>query len=475
MGEEIDRTEFTAAERRRFEGALAEEVALFARTARTGGLARAGFVVGFEVEAWLVDHGLVPAPINAKLLAALNDPMVVPELSRFNVELNGTPRRLEAGALSVIAEELDATWRKCLHVSHAMDATLVLIGILPTIRQSDLTIENVSTPRRYAALNEMILEERGGRPIVLDIDSEEALHVEHRDVMLEAATTSFQVHLQVPAEAMVRVYNASLVASGPLLAAGTNSPFLFGHTLWHETRVPLFEQATATHRRGTPREDRRVTFGSGFLRESVAEYFEDVVARFPVLLPLERDPDPAQFSHLRLHNGTVWNWNRPLIGFDDDGTPHVRVEQRVLPAGPSLPDMVANAAFWIGLVSTLSTLERPPEADVPFMSAREGFEDAARRGLDAQVVWLDGRRHPVRDLLLEEAIPAARLGLRLHGLSEAEVEYWIGIVEQRVRSRVTGSEWQRTWIQKHGRDFQRMLAAYLENQRSGAPVHEWPA
>jgi len=475
MGEEVDRVEFTSAEFARFAERLREEVALFGRTARGGGLSRAGFVVGFELEAWLVDHGLVPAPINERYLAALADPLVVPELSRFNVELNGTPCALGGEAFSALAAELERTWRNCLEVSHAMDAALVMIGILPTIRQRDLTLANVSPLRRYAALNAQILRLREGRAIELDIDGEEPLRIQHHDVMLEAATTSFQVHLQVPADAMVRFYNASLIASAPLLASGTNSPFLFGHALWDETRIPLFEQATATHTRGAPREDRRVSFGTGWLRESVAEHFEDVVRRFPVLLPLEREADPARFSHLRLHNGTIWSWNRPLIGFDADGTPHVRIEQRVLPAGPSVLDMIANAAFWVGLVSALATLARPPEADLSFAQVRDSFEDAARRGLEAEVAWLDGRKRPVRALVLDELLPMARQGLRMQGVSAGESQRWLEIVEQRVRSGVTGSAWQRAWIRRHGRDFQRMLADYLEHQRSRAPVHEWPA
>ncbi len=475
MGQEVDRIRFTEQEFVRFgERARAESV-LFGRMARGGKLSGKGFMIGFELEAWLVDHGLAPAPINEAYLAALADPLVVPELSRFNVELNGTPLALRADAFSALEHELTRTWRHCLDVSHEMDAALVLIGILPTIRQSDLVLKNVSALRRYAALNEQILRLREGRPIRLAIDGDEPLRIAHADVMLEAATTSFQVHLQVPADAALRFYNASLVASAPVLAAGTNSPFLFGHRLWHETRVPLFEQAVATESGACSAEDRRVTFGSGYLRENVAEHFEDVVRRFPVLLPLPSDDDPSRFSHLRLHNGTVWHWNRPLIGFDDDGATHVRIEHRVLPAGPSLLDMVANAAFYVGLASALATLSRPVEADVPFDAARESFYAAARNGLDAQIAWLDGRIHPVRTLLLDELLPMARQGLRWHGIDTDEIERWLGILEQRVRTRRTGSAWQRAFVERHGRDFQPMLADYLEHQRSGAPVHEWPS
>jgi hypothetical protein len=474
VGQEIDRIRFAEPDFERFRTRAREEAELFGRIARDGGLSNRGFVIGFELEAWLVDHGMVAAPINEAYLAALADPLVVPELSRFNVELNGTPLPLRDGAFSALADELSTTWRHCLDVSHDMDAALVLIGILPTIRRSDLVLGNVSAQRRYLALNEQVLRLRGGRPLQLDIDGEEPLQLSHEDVMLEAASTSLQVHLQVPADAALRFFNASLVASAPVLAAGTNSPFLFGHRLWEETRIPLFEQAVATQTRATAPEDRRVSFGSGYLRESIAEHFEDVIRRFPVMLPMLEDDAPSRFSHLRLHNGTVWHWNRPLIGFDPDGAINVRIEHRVLPAGPSLLDTVANAAFYVGLVSALATLSRPVEADIPFAAARAGFYEVARNGLDARVTWLDGRQHPVAALLEDELLPMARQGLRWQGVDSAEVERWLGIVEQRVRGRSTGSAWQRDWTQRNGREFPRMLADYLEHQRSGAPVHEWP-
>lgn len=475
MGQEVDRTRFTDEDFARFDARAAQELALLHRVADAGGLSRAGFVIGFELEAWLVDHGLVPAPVNEAYLAALGDPLVVPELSRFNVELNGTPRALGGNAFSALAGELERTWRRCLDVSHRMDAALVMIGILPTIRRADLTLANVSALRRYAALHQQILRLRGGRPVRLDIDGDEPLRIANADVMYEAATTSFQVHLQVPADLAVRFYNASLLASAPILAACTNSPFLFGHRLWHETRVPLFEQAVASDACAPPPERRRVTFGTGWLRESIVEHFDDALTHFPVLLPYESDDPPERFAHLRFHNGTLWPWNRPLIGFDPDGTPHVRIEHRVLPAGPSLLDMVANAALYVGLASGLGTLSRPPERDLPFEAARASFLAAARHGLEAEITWLDGRPRPVRALLIDEVIPIARQGLAEQGVDAAEIDRWLDVVEQRVRTGRTGSVWQRRWIERRGPDFQRMLADYLEHQRSGAPVHEWPA
>jgi hypothetical protein len=473
VGQEISRTRFTAGDFKRFEARLADETRRFGGLVRGGRLSSRAFMVGFELEAWLIDHNYFPAPINTEYLAALGNPLVVPELSRFNVELNGTPQPLRGRGLSLLEAELRATWRHCLEVSHAMDSALMMIGILPTIRESDLTLANISAMNRYAALNEQILRRRGGRPIVIDIAGVEHLRTEHADVMLEAATTSFQIHLQVPASHATHFYNASLIAAAPVLAAGVNSPFLFDHLLWPETRVPLFEQAVAMLPEDADPADRRVSFGGGYLRDGIDGYFADNRRRFPVLLPIESDAPATTFPHLRLHNGTIWRWVRPLIGFDPDGTPHVRIEQRVLPAGPGILDMLANAAFCLGLTGFLAGRHPPPEAALPFTAARDNFYAAARHGLGASLRWLDTPAVPVRTLLLDELLPMARNGLKDFSIDPEDIDRYLDVIEARVRSGQTGAAWQRAYVEAHGRDFLRLSAAYLEHQRSDAPVHEW--
>jgi hypothetical protein len=474
VGQEIGRSHFEPADFARFEQRLADETRLFAQLERGHRLSQRCCTIGFEVEAWLVQRDYLPAPINTEYLAALDDPFVVPELSRFNVELNGTPQPLRGAAFSRLETELTHTWRHCLDMSQRMDSALVLIGILPTIRESDLTMANVSPLKRYEALNEQILRLRGGRPLTVDIRGAEHLHTTHTDVMLEAATTSFQLHVQVPAERAARLYNAALVASAPVLAACANSPFLFDRCLWAETRVPLFEQSVAVHEPGADPALRRVSFGCGYLDGGLAELFEENRARFPVLLPMVSDGPIDRLAHLRLHNGTIWRWNRPLIGFDHDGMPHLRIEHRALPAGPSIVDMVANAALFTGVAGALHTREPPPERGLRFEQARANFYAAARDGLDATIAWTDAPAVDIRAVLLEQLLPLAQEGLCMFGVDGGDIVRYLGVIEQRVRRRRTGAAWQCAYVEKHGRDSRRLTAAYLENQRSGAPVHEWP-
>lgn len=475
MGQEIDRTHFSETDSRQFASRLAEETAALQSFAEAGGFSDARYVAGFELEAWLLDHAGRPNPINETYLRALNDPLVVPELSRFNVELNAPPVEMGAGVLAAMEESLLTTWDKCQQVAHGMDTVLAMIGILPTIRDEDLCLANMSAMNRFDVLNAQVLQQRGGVPIRIDIEGADQLQLSRRDVMLEAATTSFQLHLQVPFEQAGRYYNATLISCAPLLAAAVNSPLLFGQRLWQETRVPVFEQAVELGGYAGLAEPtlRRVTFGRGYVANSPLELFEENLEHYPVLLPMPQEEAPTRYPHLRLHNGAIWRWVRPLIGFDEAGQAHLRLEQRVLPSGPTVLDMMANAALYFGLVHALAQQPVAPEAGLPFSDTRANFYAAARHGLEAELTWLDGRRYPMREFILETALPLARQGLRDFGLSDPEIEHYLGVVEARVRSGQTGSAWQLQRLAKVGGDVHRMMDDYLVNQRSGAPVHEW--
>ncbi|MFN3544110.1 MAG: glutamate--cysteine ligase [Thiobacillus sp.] len=475
MGQEITRTHYSVADHERFRSRLIAETADLRARAVGGAFADTRFIAGFELEAWLLDHAGFPSPVNEVYLRALNDPLVVPELSRFNVELNAPPVEVGAGMLAALEASLTATWEKCQHVAHGMDTVLAMIGILPTIRDDDLNLANMSAMNRFDVLNAQVLQQRGGAPIRIDIAGEDHLQLSRQDVMLEAATTSFQLHLQVPYAQAGHYYNASLVSAAPLLAAAVNSPLLFGRRLWQETRVPLFEQSVELGGYAGLAEAsvRRVGFGRGYVVDSLVELFEENLEQFPVLLPVLQDDASERYPHLRLHNGSIWRWVRPLIGFDAQGVPHVRLEQRVMPSGPSVLDMVANAALYYGLVHGLVREARALETDLPFAAARANFYAAARHGLQAELAWLDGSRHPARMLLFDVVLPLARRGLRDFGLDEGEAEHYLGIVEARVRSGRTGAAWQLARLAEVGGDVHRMMDDYLENQRGGAPVHEW--
>lgn len=469
MGEEIRDSRFTRADFRVFEARLREETALLLEMLAAGAFSARGGMVGIELEAWIVDEHARPLPLNERLLAELANPMVVPELSAFNFELNVEPRVLTGRALSLLGAELVATWHACRDAARRLGADIVAIGILPTVRDGDLTLANMSNAERYRALNEQILAARGGAPLVVDIKGRQHLAVEHDHVMVEAAATSLQLHQQVtPAEA-ASVYNASLIASAAAVAVGANSPYAFEHDLWDESRIPLFEQSIGAGSGGGG----RVTFGDGFASGSLAACFTDNLERFPVLLPSPRHDPPERFGHVRLHNGTIWRWNRPLVGFDPDGTPHLRIEHRVIPAGPTIIDAFANAAFFWGLVRAL--VDRG-EADVPsltFEQVRWNFYEAARYGLQCSTHWLDGRLRPLREVLIEHCIPLAAEGLARLGIEAAHTGHFLGIIGERTASGQNGATWQRRWVARHGFDVRALTEHYMQRQHTEIPVHEW--
>ncbi len=475
MGQEISEGRFRKQDFARFAHRLVEETALLQHHFDEQRLSRRHGVGGFELEAWLVDRAGLPAPINERYLALLGDSALYsPELSQFNVEINSTPLSLTGNALSRMHAELDDNWNHCRQVAQQLDARLAMIGILPTVSPNMLTLEHMSHMTRYRALNEQVLRLRQGRPLELDIVGEQHLQALHGDVMLEAATTSFQIHLQVAQENAVRYYNAMQILSAPMVAISANSPLLFGKRLWQETRIPLFEQAVAIGgiAGASAGPLRRVSFGSGYARHSLMEVFHENAEHFPVLLPVELEEAAERFSHLRLHNGTIWRWNRPLVGFDEDGTAHLRIEHRVLPAGPSVPDTIANAALFFGLSSFLASLEEAPERQLDFAQVRDNFYAAARYGLNAGITWMDGRHGRISELLVQ-LLPQAMEGLLQLGCDRAKSEYYLSIIEQRLLSGQTGAAWQLKWMDKHGEDAASLVAAYLERQDSGLPVHRW--
>jgi len=475
MGTEVNSSHYSHHDFQRFQQRLRDETLQLAEWFETRQFSESAPVGGYELEAWLIDSNARPAPVNDRFLEMCDDALVVPELAKFNVEFNGHPQVLADDALKVMEDELAATWRRSDTVAARLGAALLMIGTLPTAREGDLHLGNMSNMTRYRALNEQVLRLRHGRPLSLDIRGKRRLRIAHRDVMLESAATSFQLHMQVEPRLAARLYNAAHIVSAPIVAACANSPYLFGSDLWDETRVPLFEQAVAltsaaVSHCGTVS---RVTFGSGYVKESMFECYQENLDCYPVLLPDCNDEDPATLPHLRLHNGTIWRWNRPLIGFDDQRRPHLRIEHRVVPAGPSITDTFANAALFFGLVYMIGRNEPAAESRIEFTTVRENFYTAARLGLRARIVWLDGKRLSIRTLLRDHLIPLAREGLAQLGLDRAQADHYLQIVDRRVATNRNGAAWQRAYVAKHHADMQELTLAYMERQHSGAPVHEW--
>lgn len=470
MGQEIESSTFTDAELAEFEAKLAEETALLQRWFAENRFVQRGYTGGFELEAWLLDATNHAAPDNAAFLAALGDADVVPELATFNFEVNGDPAVLEGDAIDRMYRGLLQTWRKCGDVAAARDEKIIMIGILPHLRESDLTLKNMSKMSRYRALNHQVLKMRNYEPLHLHITGRDELETQKFDVMLEAATTSFQLHFQIPLEESVPIFNASLLASAPMVAIAANSPYLFGKDLWDETRIPLFEQSV---RVGGPGQH-RVGFGYGFLEQSLAECFATNLADYPVLLPLVNDAPLEKLTRLKFHNGTIWRWNRPLIDFDAGGDPTLRIEHRVVPSGPTLRDSFANAAFYYGLTHGLTLRHDNIAACVPFMDVKSNFYDCARYGLDATVTWLEGEKLLVSELILRDLLPVAAEGLHSLGVDPGSAGAWLDIIRERAHSRQNGAHWQRSWIAKHGNDMYAMVVRYHELQQFDEPVHTWP-
>lgn len=474
MGQEIDHSSFTKSDFKRFYDHLEAETNLLKTMFRQRRCSQKGPVAGFEIEAWLVDKEMSPAPLNIEFLEAFDDPLASPELAKFNVELNNHPLKFTGSALSKLHRDLDEIVGRAKATAESLETHLLMIGTLPTLRQSTLNLQNMSTLNRYRALNEQILKSRG-RPIHLEIDGKQHLKCDHSDVMLESAATSFQIHIQTPMEQAHQIYNASIIASAPIVAVSANSPFLFGLDLWAETRIPLFEQSIEIGGYdGAALEPLlRVSFGSGYAGKSILECFEENLEHFPVLLPTHLDSKPEEFNHLRLHNGTIWRWNRPLVGFDKNGTPHIRIEHRVIASGPSVVDMIANAAFYYGLTASLAADAVDPEPPIPFSQAKDNFYQAARQGLNASITWIDGKTSKLQSLVLKELLASAQHGLSILGIASQDSDYYLNVIRQRVESGINGCEWQRRFIRNNRTDFKTLTKAYMEGQNSGNPVHTW--
>ncbi len=477
MGEEIGSSRFRQKDFRCFLSNLSQETSLLGDWFEQGVFCDTDKMSGFELEAWLVNSDGYPSGVNeAFLRLAERDGLpIVPELSRFNVEINSQPRDLQGKVLSQMFAELDNTWRQCCGLAQQLDVAMMMTGILPTVTDAELILANMSDVKRFRALNEQVLRLRNGRPLDIDIQGVDSLKMSHGDVMFESAATSFQLHFQVGINQSARYYNAAHVLSAPMVAISANSPYLFGCDLWDETRIPLFEQAVAMAdvygRDGA--QAGRVTFGSGYIESSLYECFLRNLGCYPVLLPALHDAPVEELAHLRLHNGTIWRWNRPLIGFDDSGQPHLRIEHRVVPSGPTVIDSIANAALFYGVLESMANTETAPESLLDFEQARANFYAAAKHGLHAEVIWLDGKKVAVLELLQRQILPLAWQGLKRLGIDNDDAELFLGVIEGRIKKQCNGAVWQRDYVARHGANMQQLTQAYHERQQQGQPVHEW--
>ncbi len=491
MGEEVAARTFSREDRQRYRTKVKRCLDVFARM-----LAEARFdadhrSVGLEIELNLTDADGRPAMRNAAVLEAIADPDFQTELGQFNVEINIPPRLLSSDTFS----ELEATVRDDLN--HAEEKArraggrMVMIGILPTVDEEHMGAEAFSDNPRYTLLNEQIFASRG-EDLHISISGVERLSTYADTILPEAACTSVQLHQQVDPTAFADHWNAAQAIAGIQVAVGANSPFLFGRELWRETRIALFEQATDTR----PEELKaqgvrpRVWFGERWIT-GILDLFEENVRYFPSLLPLvdeKEDPvsvyergDVPRLAELRLHNGTVYRWNRPVYDVVD-GRPHLRVENRVLPAGPTVVDILANAALYYGLVHALALQERPVWSAMSFSAAGENFHAGAREGIDARVHWPGLGEVGVADLVVRHLLPIAAAGLDACGVAAADRDRLLGIVERRCVEGRNGATWQAATFHHLYEDrrldradaLREMTLRYREHMHANVPVHEWP-
>ncbi len=445
--------------------------------------------IGAEQEMALVDAHWRPYPINLKVLENLNDPHFTTELAKFNMEVNFDPLELKGTALSEMEKTITAAVEKALETIRKLDGQIVLTGILPTIRRFDVEMDNLTPLERYRALLDAISRFRGG-DFELKLRGTDEINIVHDSAMLEACNTSFQVHLQTTPEDFARKYNYSQAVAGACLAAAANSPLLFGKRLWHETRIALFQQSVDTRPANKHLRDRaaRVTFGNNWITNILDIYREDAVRYRPMLtLPEYEDSVKAvkegripSLKALSIHNSTVYRWNRACYGLGGP-KPHIRIENRIFPAGPTVRDEVANAAFWIGLMEGMEEAYGDITQQMPFDDAKASFFTAAINGIDSSLRWINGQRLPAWELIKNELIPVAREGLKKRGIAKEDIDTYLGIIEERAESRQTGAHWMLESY-KHllkndvGREemLTAIVAATAKYQQQQLPGHLWP-
>ncbi len=489
MGIEIDRTAFVPEDYAVFRGALQANLESLASLLSSPGFGRGPGSVGAELEMYIVDAAGRPLHANTEIQRAADDPQLALELNRYNLEYNLSPRRLSDSPFQAMEHEILEKLQRLRGVAAGFEGRIVPIGILPTLQQADFGPHCITDRKRYHALVRQLLLRRGGK-FSVDIHGEHPLELEMADITLEGANTSFQVHYRVAAEAFADTFNAIQLATPLALAIAANSPTLFGHNLWHETRVPLFKQSIDTRHkdRYSWNPPPRVNFGQGWARRGALELFAEVVRIYPPLLPICSAVEPAPhggappLAELRLHQSTVWLWNRPIYDSIDGG--HLRIEMRALPAGPTAIDMVANAAFLIGLAEGLKPQLEELLPGVPFGIAEYNFYRAAQHGLFARVVWPDAGQSGYREqpigLLIERLLPVAAEGLEAIGIHSDEAQRYLQVIRQRLECRRSGAIWQRAKLSSLRRSLpaeqaqRSMLEAYMALAEQNIPVAEWP-
>ncbi len=448
--------------------------------------------IGAEQEMCLVSNVTYkPATIAMEALELLkNYPWAETELAKFNLETNMVPRELKGNCLSKMEGENVSNLNKIRKVLKQLDSNLVLTGILPTLNKADLGLHNLTPKKRYHALMKSIDEQLIGNAYELRLSGIDELFVKHDSPMLEACNTSFQVHLQVSPKEFVKMYNISQTLAAPIMAIAANSPLVFGKRLWHESRIALFQQSLDTRTSHDHMRERspRVNFGNDWLKNSIMEIYKEDIARFRVLISGDVEEDAVDLIEkgkvpklraLQVHNSTVYRWNRPCYGISDNGKPHLRIENRVLPAGPTIIDEMANATFWLGCMVGMADKYEDVTKNIAFEDVRDNFSKAAQYGIDTKFTWMKDKKINVCDLVLKELLPLARKGLAKRKVLQKDIDRYLGVIEARAKSHMNGARWQLRSFTKLSKEVGRdealsvLTACMVKNQEKEMPVHTW--
>jgi len=431
--------------------------------------------------------------INKEVIAKMGNPeWLDTELAKFNLETNMTPREFTGNCLSQMEQETLTYLNKIREAVHSLKGHVVLAGILPTLRKFHLELENLTDNPRYLGLMKAIQDQLLlGSAFELNLKGIDELHIKHDSPLLEACNTSFQVHLQVAPQDFVSMYNIAQTLAAPIMAISANSSLLFGKRLWHETRIALFQQALDTRTSHDHLRERspRVNFGNDWLQNSILDIYREDIARFRVLMTANEREDSLEkirenvvpkLKALQVHNSTIYRWNRPCYGISPDGKPHLRIENRVLPAGPTVVDEIANAAFWLGAMTGMKDAGVRVTEELAWEDVRDNFMKAAQFGIDSNFNWRgDGVKITARKLILKELLPIAREGLKNRKVEEADIDKYLGIIEERTKQHMNGARWQLrafTNLKKTTTTDEAtavLTAAIIKNQEIELPVHAW--
>ncbi len=446
--------------------------------------------IGAEQEFCLVDKNYKPNPINLEIIREAGMDNLSPELARFNLETNVDPQVFAGKSLSVMEAQIQSDLEKIRNIARRHEADIILTGILPTVRKFDVERENITPIDRYFALMDALREMRG-EEFIINITGIDELNIKLQSGLIEAANTGFQVHLQVRPEDFAKRYNIAQLIAGPVMALAVNSPLLFGKRLWHETRVALFQQSIDTRVSSEHIRDRhpRVTFGTRWVDESILDIFKEDVLRYRVLLGADIPHDSLEYvkqgkvpvlKALTVHNSTIYRWNRPVYGISPNGKPHLRIEARMLPAGPTVADEMANAAFWLGLMEGFARQYDDVRPLIRFEHVKENFYAASRTGMAKKFKWINNTSYYADELILNELLPLAREGLQSRNIDAGDIDRYLGIIEQRVKRGQTGAGWMLETYGKFKDSASReeimtlITSATVRNQKNGTPIHEWP-